>query len=292
VTSAPSGATPAKSPEGPRWRRPQPWWLTFVVVLAANWALMRAFAPEPTYVDIPYTLFKQQVQAGNVEELTSQGDAIQGTFKKEVTYPSDGQNKRSALRFKTRANTPYGSQSSMIERPVALGNGLFGLVRGGREGSVTITPLDTALVPETVPVQWGEFQAPRWKSLAGRFELVYTDPDGRRVTRRVTKDAASYLALIDAPPGAVAATSASLTWTRRGTWVALATQADAHQFQIIFYNEHPQVFGLTGSVRQLVFGTEPNKKVSVLCRIDTEDELAYYRHGGILQYVLRKMLES
>lgn len=28
----------------------------------------------------------------------------------------------------------------------------------------------------------------------------------------------------------------------------------------------------------------------VLCRIDTANELAYYRHGGILQYVLRQML--
>jgi aconitate hydratase len=29
--------------------------------------------------------------------------------------------------------------------------------------------------------------------------------------------------------------------------------------------------------------------VTVRCRIDTEDELNYYRHGGILQYVLRQM---
>ena len=29
----------------------------------------------------------------------------------------------------------------------------------------------------------------------------------------------------------------------------------------------------------------------VICRIDTVDEVAYYRHGGILQYVLRGMAE-
>ena len=69
--------------------------------MVANWALMRAFAPEPSYVNIPYTLFKEQVQAGNVEEVTSQGDAIQGTFKNEVTYPREGPNARTALRFKT-----------------------------------------------------------------------------------------------------------------------------------------------------------------------------------------------
>ncbi len=102
MTSAPSGGTPAKRPEDGRQRlRPQPWWLIFLVAMVANWALMRAFAPEPSYVNIPYTLFKEQVQAGNVEEVTSQGDAIQGTFKKEVTYPREGPNARTALRFKT-----------------------------------------------------------------------------------------------------------------------------------------------------------------------------------------------
>ncbi|MBS0359367.1 MAG: aconitate hydratase AcnA [Proteobacteria bacterium] len=33
-----------------------------------------------------------------------------------------------------------------------------------------------------------------------------------------------------------------------------------------------------------------SEKITLLCRIDTQDELEYYRHGGILQYVLRKML--
>jgi aconitate hydratase len=29
------------------------------------------------------------------------------------------------------------------------------------------------------------------------------------------------------------------------------------------------------------------RDVPTLCRIDTEDELSYWRHGGILPYVLR-----
>ena len=32
------------------------------------------------------------------------------------------------------------------------------------------------------------------------------------------------------------------------------------------------------------------KKIQLLCRIDTENEVEYYKHGGILQYVLRNML--
>ena len=30
----------------------------------------------------------------------------------------------------------------------------------------------------------------------------------------------------------------------------------------------------------------------VICRIDTLDELEYFRHGGILQYVLRSLLKA
>jgi aconitate hydratase len=32
--------------------------------------------------------------------------------------------------------------------------------------------------------------------------------------------------------------------------------------------------------------------VPVICRVDTLDEVNYYRHGGILQYVLRGMAKT
>ena len=32
------------------------------------------------------------------------------------------------------------------------------------------------------------------------------------------------------------------------------------------------------------------KKIQLLCRIDTENEVEYYKHGGILQYVLRNIV--
>ena len=31
-------------------------------------------------------------------------------------------------------------------------------------------------------------------------------------------------------------------------------------------------------------------KIKTLCRIDTKNELEYYKNGGILQYVLRNMI--
>ena len=33
-----------------------------------------------------------------------------------------------------------------------------------------------------------------------------------------------------------------------------------------------------------------SKTIKLLCRIDTQNEVEYYKNGGILQYVLRNML--
>ena len=35
-----------------------------------------------------------------------------------------------------------------------------------------------------------------------------------------------------------------------------------------------------------------SKKIPMLCRIDTANEVEYYKNGGILQYVLRNMLAN
>jgi aconitate hydratase len=34
------------------------------------------------------------------------------------------------------------------------------------------------------------------------------------------------------------------------------------------------------------------RDIEVLCRIDTEEELSYYRHGGILPFVLRNLASA
>ena len=71
----------------PRWR-PQPWWLILLVLLSANYVAAQLFFPEPSSITVPYTFFKQQVEAGNVEDVTSVGDSIEGNFKTKTTYPA------------------------------------------------------------------------------------------------------------------------------------------------------------------------------------------------------------
>jgi len=39
----------------------------------------------------------------------------------------------------------------------------------------------------------------------------------------------------------------------------------------------------------IVYPDGSRRQITVLCRIDTEDEMSYYRHGGILPYVLRNL---
>jgi cell division protease FtsH len=68
-------------------------WLWFALILLANFLLVRFLFPGPEApVEIPYTFFKEEVRAGNVESITiDQGDNVEGSFKKPVTYPPKGE---------------------------------------------------------------------------------------------------------------------------------------------------------------------------------------------------------
>jgi len=64
-------------------------------------------------------------------------------------------------------------------------------------------------------------------------------------------------------------------------------------------NETFDFVGLEAGVRprmtlacQIRRSSGARQEIPLLCRIDTLDEVEYYRHGGILQYVLRQLLEG
>jgi cell division protease FtsH len=72
-----------------------------VCLLALNlWISSQALSPNAP-VRIPYSpTFLSQVQSGNVKEISSKGDSIQGTFKTKVRYPADA----------TSASTSFATQ--------------------------------------------------------------------------------------------------------------------------------------------------------------------------------------
>jgi cell division protease FtsH len=93
----PNGAAPPPAsapPDGTGWTdkvRKWPWWVSFLVVLLANYFLVNVLFPsEPPRVPISYTFFKEQVVADNVAEINSRGDTIQGSFRGAVSYQPDG----------------------------------------------------------------------------------------------------------------------------------------------------------------------------------------------------------
>jgi cell division protease FtsH len=88
------GMPDAPTPDGarPGWRSRMPggrwFWLVLLGLLAVNWLVTNALlGPEPR-IHIPYTIFIEQLDAGNVASVVSTGDTIQGTFRTEVEDPA------------------------------------------------------------------------------------------------------------------------------------------------------------------------------------------------------------
>src|SRR3712207_2759055 len=59
-------------------------------LLVLNWVIVALFAPPEERIRVPYNpTFLTQVRDGNVKEISSRGDTVQGEFKKEVEYEDD-----------------------------------------------------------------------------------------------------------------------------------------------------------------------------------------------------------
>jgi cell division protease FtsH len=66
-----------------------------------NWALVSLFAPAEERIRVPYNpTFLEQVREGNVKEISSRGETVQGEFDKAVTYEGD-----KATKFETEIPT-------------------------------------------------------------------------------------------------------------------------------------------------------------------------------------------
>ncbi|HKQ01447.1 MAG TPA: ATP-dependent zinc metalloprotease FtsH [Actinomycetes bacterium] len=82
-------------PFGPRF-----WWI-LLGLLVLNWVLSTMLVRSPERTEVPYTLFRAQVEAGNVASVTGIEDAINGNFKNAVRVPVDDQTEE-VTRFSTR----------------------------------------------------------------------------------------------------------------------------------------------------------------------------------------------
>jgi cell division protease FtsH len=104
VTPAPDGRRSGK-PQAPP-SRPNPRWLVILLVLgllALNlWISSQALKPN-SRVRIPYSpTFLSEITNGNVSQISSTGDAIQGTFKHSVKYPPSDSSAHATTNFSTQ----------------------------------------------------------------------------------------------------------------------------------------------------------------------------------------------
>ena len=90
--------TPPSAPQRPRFGLSRRWILFALALLALNlFITLRAMEPA-SRVRVPYSpFFLEQVTTRNVAEITSKGTAIQGTFKKDVTF----EDSKPTTRFRT-----------------------------------------------------------------------------------------------------------------------------------------------------------------------------------------------
>ena len=94
--SAPGGSP--STPNRPRFRVGRMWILFALLLLAFNFYVGSRATRPPSRVRVPYSpFFLNQVRAGHVDEITSKGTAIQGTFTKKVRF----QDSKPTTRFRT-----------------------------------------------------------------------------------------------------------------------------------------------------------------------------------------------
>jgi cell division protease FtsH len=65
------------------------WWV-ILAMLAFNWIIASQVQKSGGHprLTVPYSYFRGQAQAGNVAEVSSQGETIQGSFRHVITYPA------------------------------------------------------------------------------------------------------------------------------------------------------------------------------------------------------------
>ena len=77
------------------------WWVLGALLLV-NWIVAESLLSKPpsTQISVPYSVFRTQVQHGNVAQVTATGETIQGVVRRAIRYPADSTGKLSTA-FKT-----------------------------------------------------------------------------------------------------------------------------------------------------------------------------------------------
>jgi len=94
------------------------WWL-LLALLVLNWIVSSVLLGPAPRTKVSYTFFTTQVDAGNVKEITSTADKIEGVFRQKVAYPPDSKDTTQVDRFTTQR--PSFANDDLFKRLAAKG---------------------------------------------------------------------------------------------------------------------------------------------------------------------------
>jgi cell division protease FtsH len=96
------GAPEQEKPRSPFAGMGRRWLWIVLILLGLNFWITSLIPNGHERVRIPYTpTFVQEIKAGNVEEISSKGATVQGTFRHEVKYPPTGKDTKTSTYFDT-----------------------------------------------------------------------------------------------------------------------------------------------------------------------------------------------
>ncbi len=102
----PQDKQPPKDPWASAWI----WWTLLLMLLIWNtFVFWPKLGNEPLTVEIPYSVFVQQVEKGNVERVEIQGDRIEGTLKEAIPWNPENSLNWLTPEQKTAESTPTSS---------------------------------------------------------------------------------------------------------------------------------------------------------------------------------------
>src|SRR5687767_12521111 len=103
----PEKASKGGNGEGQRPRFRFPRWLLWVTLglLLLNILVARQVPENPDRIDVPFSFFQDQVQAGNVEKVSAQDLIVQGEFNEAMKPPDAGKDVEAKRKFETTLPT-------------------------------------------------------------------------------------------------------------------------------------------------------------------------------------------
>jgi cell division protease FtsH len=102
VEPAPDGRGAPPQPKPPMFPRGRRWIALILGLLVLNFVAAFITGGPAERTQVPYSpFFLKQVQAGNVQEISSQGETIQGNLKNKANFTPPGGDTKSVNLFKT-----------------------------------------------------------------------------------------------------------------------------------------------------------------------------------------------